>query len=301
MKIYLGIDIGGTAIKYALMNEEALLSNKGEISTPKESLDQFYQALDSIILPYKEQIVGIAISMPGRINHKDGFVYTAGALSNYIYNLPLKDLLEQRYQLKVAIENDGKSAALAELWKGNLKDVESGVVLILGTGIGGGIILDKKLYRGIHSAAGEFSVISANYQSHGFDSFWASCNGVYGLLAPYAQVKQLDMSEVNGKVFFEALHQGDMQAKNILDQYIKTLISGIISIQAILDIEKVCIGGGISQQDILIDSIRKALDDYFEVHDHKLPFIQPKIEKCYYRSDANLVGALKNFFDCQHI
>lgn len=296
MNLYLGIDIGGTAIKYAIMNENAELFEKSEYPTPKDNLDEFYAILDKIVLPRKDKLQGIAISMPGRIDNSSGYVYTAGALSSYLKQLPLKELLEKRYSLHVAIENDGKCAALAELWLGNLKDVSSGAVIILGTGIGGGIILDGKPWRGIHGSAGEFSIISTSFDSHEFNAHWASSNGVYGLLAPYAMTKQVDIQTVNGKIFFEALNNHDEDAKKIFEHYIKTLISGLISIQSILDIERFCIGGGISAQDILIDSIREALDDYFIAGKGLLPLIKPEIERCAFRNDANLIGALKNFF-----
>lgn len=297
MSQYLTIDVGGTAIKYAIMDEKATIISNGETPTPHQDMDGFLSALDSVVLPVKAEVEGIAISMPGKIDNVHGFAYTGGAL-RYIKDTPMKDILEERYQLPVAIENDGKCAALAEAWQGNLSDVDSGVVVILGTGIGGGIVLNKKLWRGTLGSAGELSALPTNFESNDMRNCWAVLNGYVGLTGPYAAIKGLDISEVNGRTFFEALHSGDEDAKKIFDHFITTLTAGIINIQAVLDVEKYCIGGGISAQDILIDALRDSVAGYF-ANSRITPLNPPKIDRCAFRNGANLIGALKNFFD-QH-
>ena len=151
MKTYLSIDVGGTAIKYGLLHENGTILSTDSVPTPKDSIEGFYKTLDEIVSPVLQMISGIAISMPGRIDNQTGHVHTGGAISSYMTNVPLGTLLSERYHLPVAIENDGKCAALAELWLGNLKDVDSGAVMLVGYGIGGGIILNRRLYRGIHA------------------------------------------------------------------------------------------------------------------------------------------------------
>lgn len=298
MNQYLTIDVGGTAIKYAIMDEEANVINKDDIPTPTKSMDDFLEALDSIVLPVKGTIKGIAISLPGKIDNVRGFAYTGGALSAFIMNTPLRTILEDRYELPVAIENDGKCAALAEAWQGNLSDVSSGVVIILGTGIGGGIVLNKSVWRGFKGSAGELSAMPTNIDN-GIDmkSCWAYINGYGGLTVPYATIKGIDPNEMNGKIFFQDLHNGDEVAKKIFDQFVKTLAAGIISIQSVLDVERYCIGGGISAQDILIDATRAEVDSYFDSYGNFTPLNRPEVDRCEFRADANLIGALKNFFN----
>lgn len=299
MDQYLSIDVGGTAIKYALMNEDAHIINQGDIPTPHQNLPHFLETLDSIVLPVKDQIKGIAMSMPGKIDNKTGFAHTGGALI-YISETPMGDLLRERYHLPVAIENDGKCAALAEAWKGNLSDVDSGVVIILGTGIGGGIVLNKKVWRGFNGSAGELSACPTDYTNlSDFRQCWAYKNGVVGLTMPYAQTQSVPVQEMNGKIFFQDLLAGNPQAKEIFEHYVQTMLAGILNIQAILDVEKICIGGGISAQDILIDTISQTVHHYFEMTNGMLPINEPMIDRCLFRNDANLVGALKNFFDQQ--
>ena len=148
MKKYLVIDAGGTAVKYALMNESAKILERGKFPTPgyvDHTLEDFLQRLDVVVEKYQKQIEGIAVSMPGMLDSRKGYCVTGGMLA-YFSEVPVVQLLEQRYKLPVTIENDGKCAALAEKWKGSLKDCRNGAVVVLGTGVGGGIIIDHKLY-----------------------------------------------------------------------------------------------------------------------------------------------------------
>ncbi len=296
MKKYLGIDIGGTAIKYGLLNEQGEILEKGETPTPKDTLDHLLESLDSFISKYKDEVSGIAMSAPGRIDTKTGYMHTAGAINHYLGNQPLGEILTNKYNLPVAIDNDAKCAANAELWLGSLKDVSSGVVIIIGTGLGGGIVINNKVWRGFNGAAGEISNLPYDYNNLPSGAFWAQINGVYGLIAPYAARKELPREEVNGRIFFEALHNNDEDAKAVFDSYIASMVAGIISLQATLDVERFCIGGGISAQDILIETIDKAVDEFF-VANPWFPSIKPEIVRCEYKNDANLIGALNNFYE----
>lgn len=296
MKYYLGIDIGGTAIKYALMNDGGDILEKKETPTPQDTLDNMLESLDQCINEYKDKISGIAISAPGRIDAKTGYFYTGGAINHYLGMTPLGEILHEKYKLPIAIDNDAKCAANAELWKGNLQDVMAGAVIIIGTGLGGGLVLNHQVWRGVHGASGEISNLSYDYQHLSDEPFWAKINGVYGLLKPYAIKKEIPLEEVNGKIFFKALKQEDEIAKEVFDQYIGSMVSGIITMQALLDIEKFCIGGGISAQDILIDTITEKINQFFEENTW-FPGIKPIIDRCYFKNDANLIGALNHFYE----
>lgn len=296
MSNYLVIDVGGTAIKYAIMDESANIISKGETPTLRASMEEFLSAMDTVVLPYQDQVQGIAMSMPGKIDNKKGYNYTGGALV-FISNCPTKDILEERYHLPVSIENDGKCAALAEAWKGNLSDVNNGVVVILGTGIGGGIILDKKLWRGSLGSAGEFSNNPISYEKMiKSGNSWANICGYRGLTYPHAEKKGLEKGSVDGRTFFTDLHNGDEIAKEVFDQFIESLAIGVINIQTVLDVDKFCIGGGISAQDILIDSLKAKIDEYFDVK-VDTPLNKPIIDRCAFKNDANLIGALSNYFN----
>ena len=135
---YLVIDVGGTAIKYALLDENANYSEIQETPTPMDSLESYLTVLDSIIHRNKHNIDGIAMCVPGIIDSAKGVCVTGGNL-RYVKNLPLVAILEAKYGLRVSLENDARCAALAELWKGNLKNCKVGVEMELGCAVAGAV------------------------------------------------------------------------------------------------------------------------------------------------------------------
>lgn len=155
---YLVIDIGGSFIKYALMDEAYYVMMTDQLPTPKEGRDELVEALGKLYDRFAGEIDGMAIAAPGIIDSRKGYFYTGGAL-RYNEGFAMKEALLKRCPTKIHIENDGKCAAMAEAELGCLSDVENGVVLVLGTMIGGGIIKDGKLYKGSHFSAGEVSFI----------------------------------------------------------------------------------------------------------------------------------------------
>ena len=291
MKKYLVIDVGGTNIKYALMDSDTNIHQRGETPTPHDGLEHFIETIGSIYDIYAEKIDGMAFSAPGRIDAKAGFMFTGGALS-YIFNTPMKDLLTKRCPVEMSFENDGKCAALAELWKGSLKGIEHGVVLTIGTGIGGGIIADGKLLRGKNFAAGELSGLPTNLNPINDEpDMWARINSTSSLTYPFAHKKGLDPKSVTGKDFFKAVDEKDPDALAGLDRFATTFANGLYALQTVLDTQRVAIGGGISSQDSLIEAIRTKIDELFA----KIPFMPQKkmeIVRCAFANDSNLIGAL---------
>jgi predicted NBD/HSP70 family sugar kinase len=294
MKKYLVFDIGGSAIKYALMNEKAELLEKGQVPTPKENIEQFVEAIGGVFDHYKEEIEGIAVSMPGRIDSDRGYAYTGGAL-RYNYDKDIVSILSARCPVPITIENDGKCAALAEAWIGSLSDCNDGIVVVLGTGIGGGIIKDKKLHKGRHFVAGEFSTIITKEPEEGnpYSMFWANQGGYRGLIAPVAKLKNIPIGELDGHKVFQMIHEGDKEVIDIFEDYCSKLVIQLFNLHYIFDPEKIAIGGGISAQDILIETIQK----YVEKHANSLPFdlCKPTVVRCKFRNDSNLIGALYSF------
>lgn len=290
---YLAFDVGGSAIKYALMNEKAEIHEKGQEPTPKDTIEQFVDTIGNIFDKYKDQIEGIAISMPGRIDSEAGYAYTGGALK-YNYDKNIVSILQERCPVTITIENDGKCAALAEAWMGSLKDCNDGIVVVLGTGIGGGIIKDKKLHKGKHFTAGEFSSIRVGPARKGEDiEEWSDQCGYKGLLKPVALAKNIPLEELNGHKVFEMINNGDKEVLEILDDYCFKIAIQLFNLQYIYDPEKIAIGGGMSAQDILIECIQKNVDEYQKT----LPFVfvNPEVVRCKYGNDSNMIGALYSF------
>ncbi len=291
---YLAFDIGGTGIKYALLDEEANILEQNETPTPKESLDDFLDIIRSVYESYAGMnLQALVMSAPGRIDSETGYFYTGGAL-NYLNECDMAAHISSFCPLDFTVINDAKAAALAELWKGALKDADSGIVITLGTGIGGAVVVDGKLWQGHTSAAGEFSGIPLQWNTRhsGVSGCWTSINSTTALMDQYAQRTGHERSEVNGRTFFAALEQGEADAREELDWFAETLATAVFGLQLILDVEKVCIGGGISRQPALLNAIQKAVINLFERMPVWSPASMPEVKTCRFFNEANLIGAL---------
>ena len=292
---YLVLDIGGSAIKYALMTNEGAFLEKNKVKTPLDSIESFVEVIGKIYDHYKEQIKGIAISMPGVIDAERGYSHTGGFLT-YNSDKEIVKILQERCPVKITVENDGNCAALAEVWQGSLKGCRDGVVIVLGTGIGGGIIIDGKVHRGRNFFAGEFSFIRNNSGiKNNIDNLWGMNNGSAALSKFFAEKKGLNPEDVDGFRVFESINSEDEEALELLEDFANNLAAQIINIQCILDPERVSIGGGISEQAILIDYINKKLEEQYDSIDFYVPRIT--VQKCTFCNDSNLLGALYNYMN----
>lgn len=301
MKNYLVIDAGGTAVKYALMDENAEILEHGKFLTPAyvdHTLEDFLQKLDVVVERYQKQIEGIAVSMPGMLDSRKGYCVTGGMLA-YFNEVPVVNLLEERYQLPVTIENDGKCAALAEKWKGSLKDCRNGAVVVLGTGVGGGIIIDHKLYRGGHFTAGEYSYILTDpKQLKETKGYWGMANGADALAQKVAFYTGEDPEKLDGIQIFDRANRGEDEVLKALKEFTDTLAVQIYNLNVILDLDVVAIGGGISKQPLLLEYLNRSMDEFMEQHPIRniasyIP--KPEITNCQFYNDANLIGALYHY------
>lgn len=280
------IDVGGTFIKTGLLSSGATLSRKQKYPTPKK-WESFTACLQDIKQDIGEEIAGISMSIPGIVDSDRGYLQTGGSLM-FNYGREIVRELEPILKTRIIVENDGKCAALAEARDGSLKNCKNGIVLIIGTAIGGGIIANQQLLKGSHFAAGEFSYIQTPA------GFFGNVNSAIDLGGELALEKNSKIP-YTGEEFFEFLKNKDRQAHNIMTNYAKGLAEQLFNLQVILDPEKIAIGGGISHQPLLFD--------YLEAHKQKLiqqyPMypLSPCIVPCSHRGDANLIGAYYNFLD----
>lgn len=311
MKQYLLIDIGGTFIKYSLADEHAKKISGGKVPTPLTNMDDLLAVIKGFAAPLQGQFVGCAISMPGRIDTKHGIAHTGGVLSSFLWEQPFAAQMEELLGVPVTIANDGKCAAAAEGWTGALAGVENGLVLVLGTGIGGGILLNGKVLMGAHAAAGEVSGLVTDVARMEPDDFnltrvekfaeaplWAGLASATGLILEYARQKHLPEGSPmpTGEEIFAAYNAGEPEAQKALKLFVRRVAIGILSLQNVLDVEKVAIGGGISAAEALLPAIQAELDWLFE-RCTVMPTVKPELVRCRYGNDANLIGALKLFFE----
>ena len=285
---YLVLDIGGSAIKYSLMSKQGDFLEKGDIPTPRDSMESLLQAIKSIHDKYP-QVKGIGISMPGVIDMVKGIAYTGGAL-RYIENSPFASLVEETCHVPVTIGNDAKCAGNAEVGFGALQDVDDAIVLIFGTGIGGCLIKDKKVHQGKHFAAGEVSNLKLEAREpYDLSNTWAARNGIPGL-RHQVQLALQTTEELDGKQIFAMANAGDKKVIGAIDAFCKDIAIQIFNLQVVFDPEKIAVGGGISAQPLLMELIEKNVEEVFNNSGYH-PISYPKVVPCKYRNDANLLGA----------
>lgn len=290
---YLVMDVGGSAIKYALMNDSLEMIEKSSVKTPMDSLDSFKNAVKNIYEEYKDRVDGIAMSLPGLINKHTNKMQIPGKLE---YNLGVDILSELKSVTtdRLTIENDAKCAALCEVTYGSLKGTSVGAVCIIGSAIGGGITIGDNVLTGSNVFAGEFSYLSSNWKTNeGFDGKWATDGSAFLLISMIAKELGLAEDELNGEEAFKYCNEGNEKALKALTEYCDILAMGLWNIQATVDPEKIAIGGGISRQPILMEYINKSLEKSYS----KMPIPIPrvKIVNCKYFNDSNLIGALANY------
>ncbi|WP_206919914.1 ROK family protein [Enterococcus hulanensis] len=292
MKKCLCIDVGGTSIKYALIDDMHEISNYGKISTPYEGVEKYIDCLTTIYHQFSNQVYGIGMSVPGIIDSQNGICITGGNLT-YADGLDLVDILQKKCEIPVTIMNDGKCAALAEASLGSLSDVKDSIVIVFGTAVGGALIKDGKVHEGGHFSAGEFSYLAMNDDIDSPDNLWWGVNGIQRLIIKAARIKEKDSSEVNGELIFQWIEEGDQEISQLLDEHTKKIARMIMNLQFIFDPEKIAIGGGISRQTIFIESIKKNLDYLYKIYPYKTT--QAMITNCQFYNEANLVGAYINY------
>lgn len=297
MKRYLVFDWGGTSLKYAYMSEDGQIIQKNSVSSPARSAtkEEFYTILDSVVNQF-DDISGIAISSSGVIDSENGVVGVIGAFP-FLNGVCIAEELSQRYNKKVTIENDGKCAALAELWIGNLKDVDDGAVIVIGTNIGCAVILNRKLRRGKRFLCGELCACSTD-DKHLNDPY--SYAGQHGTpyLCKIMQEKMGLNDEMDGIEAFNYINNKDPKALEALKEYTDSLAMMLFNIHIFLDLEKILIGGGISAQPVLLDSLRKSIRDIATYHVDIVKgtyYPLPVIDVCKFHNEANLLGALYHF------
>ena len=215
---------------------------------------------------------------------------------------PVGPRLAEACGCRVWIENDGKAAAIAELERGVLKGCRNAAVFIIGTGVGGGLIIDGKLVRGRDCTAGEYSFMNTNADAWSDPTKSVACQcSTSGLLSGYRARKGLPAdAPMDGRIFFEAVHAGETEANETLRSFCRAVAVQIYNLNVLLDLEKVAIGGGISKQPLLLESLRSAYDGLYasragQAYMEGLPRCQ--IVPCAFSSEANQVGVAAAYFE----
>lgn len=307
----IGIDLGGTNIAVGIVDENAKLIYKDSMPTnmgrPAEDIVKDMANFSLKILADKgitlDEVVSIGVGNPGTPNAKDGILLYANNLG--WYNVPVRAIMQTIIDKPIYLNNDANCAALGEAIAGGAKGVDNAIMLTLGTGVGGGIIIDKKIYDGFNNAGGELghAIIEV-------DGKQCTC-GRKGCLEAYASATALidqtieaakknpeslinemvagDYSKVNGRTAFDAMRKGDKTGKEVVDKYTYYLAQGVLNYINIFQPEVLLIGGGISKEgDTLFDPIRKLAKEFSYSKDESK---QTKIMQATLGNDAGIIGA----------
>ena len=302
-----GIDIGGTTVKCGLFQTDGELCEKWEIVTRteengKEILPDVAKAiLDKMAEKQigKDQVSGVGIGVPGpvigerevavAVNLHWGYTMLADELESLLGGIPVK------------VGNDANVAALGEMWKGGGEGTKNLIMATLGTGVGGGIIVDGKIITGSHGAGGEIGhacvdqeeTESCNCGNKGCLEQMASATGIVRLgnkiLAECQENTVLEKDTLSAKTIFDAYKEGDAVAAKIVDKFAGFLGNALAIFACVVDPEVIVIGGGVSKAgQPLIDAIEKYFRRDAFVTCKDTPIVLAKLD-----NDAGIFGAAK--------
>lgn len=290
MKV-IGLDIGGTAVKYGLLDENGVILELGEFPTEAEKgVENLFKNICGVIDKYlSDDILGIAVSGTGQIDGTIGKVIGGNPIIPGWIGTNLVEKLEDRYKIPAVLENDVNCAALGEKWLGAGKNSENFVCLTIGTGIGGGIILNGDIFRGDTYVAGEFGHIQI---VKGGEECLCGKKGCYeryaSATALVKMVKEKTGKTLNGKEIFELEKSGDKEIKEIVDRWIDYFTDGLSTIAYIFNPPLVVIGGGVTKQgEYLLNRILVSLDSKLGINYKK----NLKIKFAELGNNAGILGA----------
>ena len=266
----IGLDLGGTKMYGTVADLNGnILTELYRPSSPgnaQENLEILFQLIEELLETPRQggqNILGIGVGAPGITLYEQGIITWAPSLG--WRDLPLREILQQRFQMPVQVENDVNLAALGEFGFGVAKGASSLVCLAVGTGIGSGIVLDRKIYRGYHQSAGEVgylppspAALGKRYEHFGALESLASGTGVEARARQLIQERGLaiDAQNITAEAVFNAARAGEAWAQEIIDETVDYLALVIAAISVVLDPQVIVLGGGVSRSaDILVEPI----------------------------------------------
>ncbi len=259
MKI-LTFDIGGTFIKYALCDENFNLSNSTKI--PTDAQIGGVKLIERVIEIVKEHenIDRVAISTAGQVSSETGtVVYATDTIPGYT-GTKIKEMVESETGIKTYVENDVNSAALGEAYFGKAKGYKDFICLTYGTGIGGAIWLNNDLYKGSFCSAGEMGHIITHYDGEECTCGGKGCYERYASASALVRkVNKISGEELDGMKIFSENYFSKIEIKNTVDCWIDEIVTGLISIIHIFNPPLVVLGGGIMNEDYIVNSINQKI------------------------------------------
>lgn len=311
---FIGIDLGGTNIAVGIVDDNGNIIKKASTPTPsdepytvivKRMVELTKQLADDVGISYDE-IEAIGIGCPGSIDYKNGCVAYSNNLK--MDNAPIRDEFKKYWNIPVVLENDANAAAYGE-YIANNEELKVFVAITLGTGVGGGVIIDGKIFTGFNGAGGELGHITLVHNglpcTCGKKGCWESYASATALIKQTKSgiekypdsimAKIAKETGVNGRTAFDAAKKGDEAGQKIVDQYLEYVADGILSMVNVFQPNKIVIGGGISNEG---EYILKPIREFIKKFDYNKLFDRVEIDTAKLKNDAGIVGAAlaaKNF------
>lgn len=306
---YVGVDLGGTNIAVGIYDENLDLLYKTSVPTRSERTDK--EIVDNMSELVKEvaahenidlkDIKSVGVGSPGSVDYKNGVIVYSNNLK--FTNTPVRKWMEEKLGIPVYVENDANCAALGEAMKGATKDANHSVMITIGTGIGGGVIIDKKIYSGFNGAGGELGHTVINMDGPvctcGRKGCWETYGSATALIKqtydaaiknPDSMLGKLidgDFEKVSGKSSFDTMKQGCPVGTKVVEDYIYYFGTGIANMINIFRPDMLVIGGGVSKEgDYLLKPLMKVLETNCYGGE-----VQTEIKIAELGNDAGIIGA----------
>ncbi|MDR3645812.1 MAG: ROK family protein [Clostridia bacterium] len=302
---YIGVDLGGTKIAVGLVQKDGALIAKKSAKTDAESFAHIMDTIADTIAGLLEEngfstedVEGIGIGCPGSVDSRSGVVIYANNIR--LDNAPVAQTLRARIGKPVFVSNDANCAALGENVMGGAKGLDNLVLITLGTGVGGGIIIDGKIFDGNNGTGGEpgHSLLRMNGEACtcGLRGCWEAYASATALIrqtkAAIARHPESSMSgdaQVSGRTAFEAAKRGDKAGRAVVARYLRYVAEGIVNMVNIFRPDIVLIGGGISHEgDYILRPIQRFVDRRSYGAAYTTP---PRVKLATLGNDAGIIGA----------
>lgn len=277
----LGIDIGGTSVKMGILTSNGGVTDIRQIDMVVGDPELAVDRISRLAAEYQAEIVGVGTA--GEVNHQTGLV-SAGNL--HWHNVPLRKMLEKRLHKPVWVDNDAQAALMAEFHSGVCKNTRCAVCVTLGTGLGGGLIIDGRPWRGDDNTAFELGHIVI----HG-DKYCSTGETKEGRFEYYASA--MGLSRMGGgrpsREIIEGVIAREPGALSIFDEFIHHLGLGLLTVNLLFKPEVIALGGGISAAgDYLLKGVRQKMDELlaYRIYAHK-----PHIYLAAHGNNAGMIGA----------
>lgn len=309
-KIVLATDLGGTNLRMAAVSSDGEILSRVKYKTPRadepiEIVAEMAKAAEECKANLSDcEVVAIAAAVPGTINFDQGLILKAPNLPE-LDGFEMVVALEKHLGIKAVLENDANAAAIGENWLGASKCFANSIMVTLGTGVGGGIIIDRKILRGIDGSAGEIGHINVEPEGHpcGCGSFgcveqYSSATGIVRIAQELAEENEFsklnDKENLTSQDIFEIANQGDDIAKEVFRRqgyYLGLMLAGLINT---LNPEAIVVGGGASGSwDLFIPF----MEEQIKIRSYCEPAKRAKIIRAKFGDDAGILGVARLGFE----